>query len=88
LLFERCSADGSGNIPRAGVGSAHRATVLEPFPGTDLYEFPERLADALPVLPAPLEYRLIFNDLVIRDTQADIIAAVLRDAVGTTTTTR
>lgn len=71
-----------------GVGIAHRAVALEPFPGTDLYDFPERLTAALPKLPAPLEYRLIFNDLVIRDTQADIIVAVMRDAVGTMTTTR
>jgi hypothetical protein len=69
----------------SGVRGAHRATVLEPFPGTELYEFPQRLADALPKLPAPLEYRLIVNDLVIRDTQADVIVAVLRDAVGTLT---
>ena len=62
--------------------------MLQPFPATELYDFPERLADALPALPAPLEYRLIGNDLVIRDTQADIIVAVLRDAVGTMTTRR
>ena len=32
-----------------------------------------------------LEYRLIDNDLVIRDADADVIVAVLRDALGTTT---
>lgn len=36
-------------------------------------------------LPAPLEYRLIGNDLVIRDGEADVIVAVLRDALGTLT---
>jgi hypothetical protein len=71
-----------------GVGIAHRAMPLEPFPGTDLYDFPNKLTAALPPLPSPLEYRLIFNDLVIRDTQADVIVAVLRDAVGNVVTTR
>jgi hypothetical protein len=87
-MINRALAGHAGEPNLFGVGIAHRATVLEPFPGTDLYDFPERLADALPALPASLEYRLIFNDLVIRDTQADIIVAVLRDGVGTITTTR
>jgi hypothetical protein len=87
-MISRALVGHAGEPNLFGVGIAHRATVLEPFPGTDLYDFPERLADGLPALPAPLEYRLIFNDLVIRDTQADIIVAVLRDAVGTITTTR
>ena len=33
-------------------------------------------------------YRLIGNDLVIRDTAADVIVAVLRDAIGNATTVR
>jgi hypothetical protein len=33
-----------------------------------------------------LEYRLIDNDLVIRDANADVIIAILRDALGVTTT--
>jgi hypothetical protein len=48
-----------------------------------LADFPGALAQALPVLPPPLEYRLIGNDLVIRDARIDAIVAVLRDAVGT-----
>jgi len=87
-MIARALAGHAGEPNLFGVGIAHRAAVLEPFPGTDLYDFPELLADTLPKLPAPLEYRLIFNDLVIRDTQADIIVAVMRDAVGTVTTTR
>jgi hypothetical protein len=87
-MINRALAGHAGEPNLFGVGIAHRANVLEPFPRTDLYNFPERLADALPDLPASLEYRLIFNDLVIRDTQADIIVAVLRDGVGTITTTR
>jgi hypothetical protein len=65
-----------------GVGAAHRAMVLEPFPASELTDFPAKLSEVLPVLPAPLEYRLIDNDLVIRDAEADIIVAVLRHAVG------
>jgi hypothetical protein len=34
----------------------------------------------------PLEYRLVFNDLVIRDARRDVIIAVLRDAFGAVTT--
>ena len=59
-----------------------------PFPASELSDFPARLGEALPVLPAPLEYRLIDNDLVIRDTHADLIVAVLRDAIGTVPTRR
>lgn len=60
--------------------------VLEPFPADELLEFPDVLADALPVLPAPLEYRLIGRDLVVRDIQSDVIIGVVRDAVGAIST--
>jgi hypothetical protein len=40
----------------------------------------------LPPLPPRLEYRLIDNDLVVRDAETDVIVAVLRDALGTTVT--
>lgn len=65
-----------------GVGTTHRAKVLQPFPTNELYDFPKLLSDALPGLPVPLEYRLIGNDLVIRDAEIDVIVAVLRDALG------
>jgi hypothetical protein len=74
-----------------GVGAelplAHHPVVLEPFPATELHEFPARLTKVLPPLPAPLEYRLIGNDLVLRDTGGDVIVAVLRDAIGRVATT-
>ena len=44
--------------------------------------FPRPLHEALPPLPAPLEYRLTGYDLVIRDTEADAIVDLLRNAVG------
>ena len=62
--------------------------VLQPFPTNELYDFPPVLAEVLPELPPTLEYRLIGNDLVIRDTVADVIVAVLRDAIGTIPTTK
>ena len=65
------------------VSASHRATVLQPFPTTELVDFPKVLSAVLPALPPPLEYRLIDHDLVIRDAEADIIVAVLRDALGT-----
>lgn len=67
----------------SGHVAAHRAVPMQPFPASELTPLPKALADALPVLPLPLEYRLIDNDLVIRDTEADIIIAVLRQALGT-----
>lgn len=70
----------------SGVGTTHRAAILKPFPANELYDFPRILSDALPLVPAPLEYRLIGNDLVIRDAERDAIIAVLRDALGTITT--
>lgn len=69
-----------------GVATTHRAVVLEPFPASELGDFPVALREALPRLPAPLEYRLIDNDLVIRDANGDLIIAVLRNALGATTT--
>ena len=66
----------------SGVGAFPHPQVLEPFPATELHDFPAVLHDALPPLPAPLEYRLIGHDLVVRDKEADIIVGVLRDALG------
>ena len=66
----------------SGVRSAHRAAVDQTVPAAGLSAFPKTLSEALPSLPAPLEYRLIDNDLVIRDANADVIIAVLRDALG------
>jgi hypothetical protein len=69
-----------------GTGTTHHAVVMQPFPASELTDFPAILGDALPLLPAPLEYRLIGNDLVIRDREGDVIVAVLRDALGTVST--
>ena len=84
-LIARAIAAPSG-VAMSATTTIHRATVLEPFPASELADFPKVLSDVLPVLPAPLEYRLIDNDLVIRDANADVIIAVLRDALGVTTT--
>ena len=84
-LIARAIAAPDG-VAISGVSPAHRATVLQLFPLTELSDFPNILSQVLPLLPAPLEYRLIDNDLVIRDANADLIIAVLRDARGVTTT--
>ena len=44
----------------------------------------QTLIKALPVLPEPLEYRLIGDDLAIRDADAGVTVAVLRDAIAIT----
>lgn len=60
----------------------HHPAVFEPFPAAELHPFPALLARTLPPLPAALEYRLIGNDLVVREVSGNVIVAVLRDAVG------
>lgn len=76
----------------AGVGTAlplaYHPAASEPFPATELHEFPALLTRALPPLPPSLEYRLIGNDLVLRAVADDVIVAVLRDAVGRAVTTQ
>jgi hypothetical protein len=84
LIAQALTAPAGSGI--GGIGVPHRATAMQPFPASELTDFPPRLSEVLPVLPAPLEYRLIDHDLVIRDAGADIIVAVLRHAVGVTVT--
>jgi hypothetical protein len=79
---------GQGEASIGGVGVTPHVAVLQPFPSNELSDFPAVLNATLPVLPAPIEYRLIGNDLVLRDAGADVIIAVLRDALGTFTTRR
>jgi len=86
-LIARAIAERDGPL-MGGVGTAHRATVLQPVPANELSDFPKMLSDALPSLPATLEYRLMGNDLVIRDAGAEVIVAVLRDALGAVPATR
>jgi hypothetical protein len=47
-----------------------------------VHDFTPVLAEALPPLPPPLEYRLVGHDLVIRDTEANISIGAVRDAIG------
>jgi hypothetical protein len=78
----RALAERDGVAAINGAGPYRHAAVLDPFPAGELYGFPRVLQDALPALPASLEYRLIGHDLVVRDKEADIIVGVLRDALG------
>lgn len=87
-LIANALARQGGAAMVGGVGAIHHPAVRQPFPLTESNDFPRVLADALPALPAPLEFRLIDRDLVIRDANAGVIVAVLRDAVGTSATRR
>ena len=86
LIAKTIGGQGEESIGRIGVPP--HVAVLQPFPANELFDFPALLSTTLPPLPSPLEYRLIGNDLVIRDAGADVIIAVLRDALGTATTRR
>jgi hypothetical protein len=76
-------ASGDATAAMPGVTTPrHHASVLEFVPATALHAFPQVLERALPPLPHGLEYRLLDNDLVLRDAGAGVIVAVLRDALG------
>src|SRR5262245_26202123 len=49
---------------------------------------PPLLLDALPKLPEGVEYRFMGNDLVLRDTKANLIADFLNNAVPTAAKTK
>ena len=81
-VIARTLAERHGIAVINGVGTYTHATALERFPANNFSVFPRVLHDALPPLPAPLEYRLLGHDLVIRDKETDIVVGVLRNAVG------
>ena len=66
-----------------GAGSPGRrpVTVGEPVPGDALRPFPPALTSVLPPLPPRFEYRLIGEDLVLRDLNTDRLVAVLHQAL-------
>lgn len=89
MVFRQLIARAVHAGPGAAIGGtapSHHAAAMQPFPASELCDFPPALTEVLPPLPAPLEYRLIGEDLVIRDGHADLIVAILRNALGTTTT--
>ena len=67
------------------VAMVFRQLIAHAFANGDTNDIDTLLREALPVLPAPLEYRLADHNLVIRDTGTDQTVAVLRDAVALTT---
>ena len=67
------------------VAMVFRQLIAQAFANGDTNDIDTLLREALPVLPAPLEYRLADHNLVIRDTGTDATVAVLRDAVALTT---
>ena len=81
-LIARSLAERDGVAAINGLGSYAHLTSRQPIPSKGLYDFPRSLQAALPPVPAPLEYRLIGHDIVVRDHQAGIVVDVLRNAVG------
>lgn len=81
-LIAHALAERDGLAAINGVGAYAHANAMERFPSNQLHEFPRVLVDALPPLPAPLEYRLIGHDLVVRDQEADLVVGVVVNAVG------
>ena len=81
-LIARTLAERDGVAVINGVDAHTHAAVLEQFPLEQLHDFPRVLQDALPPLPARLDYRLIGHDLVVRDKEADLVVGVMRNAVG------
>jgi hypothetical protein len=67
------------------VAMVFRQLIAHAFANGDTNDIDTLLREVLPVLPAPLEYRLADHNLVIRDTGTDEAVAVLRDAVALTT---
>jgi len=82
-LMVHALAERDGVAAVSGAGASEHLAVLQPFPDSQLYEFPRVFADALPLLPEPLEYRLVGHDLVVRDRESNRVVGVLREAVGT-----
>jgi hypothetical protein len=82
-MIARALAERDGAAAISGVSASDHLAVLQPFPAARLYDFPRVLAEALPLLPEPLEYRLIDHDLVVRDRESNRVVGVLRGAVGT-----
>jgi len=63
--------------------------VNTPYPEkAALATVPPLLLDALPRLPEGLEYRFMGNDLVLRDTKANLIADFINNAVPTAAKTK
>jgi hypothetical protein len=78
------TALGDSQIPTMSSPSRprdHRLDVNATFPLADSTLPSQVVLDALPSLPARLEYRLVGGDLVLRDTQLNIVVAVLHDAI-------
>jgi hypothetical protein len=81
LIAQALATVDTATAMRGSGMPGHRAHVLDPLPA-DATGFPPVLAKVLPALPAGLDYRLVDNDLVVRDQSADVVVAVLRNAVG------
>lgn len=82
MIAKTLEESGVAALSAPETWTARHPQVFERVPAMEMREFPEVLARALPGLPDSLEYRLIGRDLVLRDIEAELIIAVLRDAIG------
>ena len=63
-----------------------RAQVNGQYPLLAGHDVPIALLRRLPALPFPIMYRVVGNDLVLWDEEADVVIDVLRDCFATVTT--
>ena len=63
-----------------------RANVNGRYPLLAEHDVPSVLLRHLPALPFPVMYRVVGNDLVLWDEEADVVIDVLRDCFATVTT--
>ncbi len=82
MIAKTLEESGVAALSAPETWTARHPQVFERVPAMEMREFPEVLARALPGLPDFLEYGLIGRDLVLRDIEAELIIAVLRDAIG------
>lgn len=64
-----------------GRASGAHLEVCAAFPLADSSLLLEDVAAVLPVLPPTLEYRLLGNDLIVRDIARNVVVGILRNAI-------
>jgi hypothetical protein len=82
-IRESCDGDFQGLLAMTAedVGPLAAARVNGRWPGEALPTMPPRLLAKLPVLPSGLQYRFVNRDLVLWDSQADLVIDIIPDAI-------
>ena len=86
VLRQLVATAGEGHAPATPIGAngagaprRYHPEALTPFPASELRPFPAGLAQVLPPAPARFEYRLIGEDLGVRDLRFNLIVDVLSE---------